>query len=211
AGRVLVGGRDLLKLPAQALDRYRRHEVGFVWQQTARNLIPYLPAQANVELPMTVAGIGRGEKRAWSRELLEAVGLWEHRRHRPVQLSGGQQQRGAIAVALANRPRLLLADEPTGEVDSVTGAEILALLRQMNQQYGLTTILVTHDPQVAGAVDRVVTIRDGRTSSEAVRRAADVEAALAGPTASVFEEYVVVDGAGRLQVPPDLRQQAGLD
>ena len=128
-----------------------------------------------------------------------------------MQLSGGQQQRVAIAVALANRPRLLLADEPTGEVDSATAAEILALLRQMNRQYGLTTILVTHDPQVAGAVDRVVTIRDGRTSSEAVRRAADVEAALAEQAAPVFEEYVVVDGAGRLQVPPDLRQQAGLD
>jgi ABC-type lipoprotein export system ATPase subunit len=214
AGRVLVDGRDLLKLPDSELDRYRRHEVGFVWQQTTRNLIPYLSAQANVELPMAVAGMGGREKRAWTRELLEAVGLWEHRQHRPVQLSGGQQQRVAIAVALANKPRLLLADEPTGEVDSATAADILALLRQMNRQYGLTTILVTHDPQVAGAVDRVVTIRDGRTSSEAVRRVADVEAALAGaatPQPGAFEEYVVVDAAGRLQVPPDLRQQVGLD
>jgi ABC-type lipoprotein export system ATPase subunit len=211
AGRVLVDGRDLLKLPDSELDRYRRHEVGFVWQQTTRNLIPYLSAQANVELPMAVAGMGGREKRAWTRELLEAVGLWEHRQHRPVQLSGGQQQRVAIAVALANKPRLLLADEPTGEVDSATAAEILALLRQMNRQYGLTMILVTHDPQVAGAVDRVVTIRDGRTSSEAVRRVADVEAALASPPPDTFEEYVVVDAAGRLQVPPDLRQQVGLD
>jgi putative ABC transport system ATP-binding protein len=211
AGRVLVDGRDLLKLPDSELDRYRRHEVGFVWQQTTRNLIPYLSAQANVELPMAVAGMGGRQKRAWTRELLEAVGLWEHRQHRPVQLSGGQQQRVAIAVALANKPRLLLADEPTGEVDSATAAEILALLRQMNRQYGLTMILVTHDPQVAGAVDRVVTIRDGRTSSEAVRRVADVEAALASPPPDTFEEYVVVDAAGRLQVPPDLRQQVGLD
>jgi ABC-type lipoprotein export system ATPase subunit len=217
AGRVLVNGRDLLKMSDAALDRYRRREVGFVWQQTTRNLIPYLSAQANIELPMTIAGIGGREKRAWSRELLEAVGLWEHRQHRPVQLSGGQQQRVAIAVALANKPRLLLADEPTGEVDSATAVEILTLLRQMNRQYRLTTILVTHDPQVARSVDRVVTIRDGRTSSEAVRRVTDssvnsvqaVEAALAEQAAH-FEEFVVVDPAGRLQIPPHLRDKMNI-
>jgi putative ABC transport system ATP-binding protein len=179
AGQVLVNGRDLLKAPAGALDEYRRTEVGFVWQQTARNLIPYLSAQANVELPMTIEGVGSREKRAWSRELLETVGLWEHRKHRLAQLSGGQQQRVAIAVALANRPKLLLGDEPTGEVDSGTAQGILTLFREMNEQYGLTTIIVTHDPQIARAVDRVVTIRDGSTSSETVRRVADVEAALA--------------------------------
>jgi putative ABC transport system ATP-binding protein len=166
AGRVTINGLDLLKAPANALDEYRRTQVGFVWQQTARNLIPYLSAQANVELPMTIEGVGAREKRAWSRELLETVGLWEHRKHRLAQLSGGQQQRVAIAVALANRPKLLLGDEPTGEVDSGTAQEILALFRQMNEQYGLTTIIVTHDPQIARAVDRVVTIRDGSTSSE---------------------------------------------
>jgi peptide/nickel transport system ATP-binding protein len=139
-------------------------------------------------------------------------------------LSGGQQQRVAIAVALANRPKLLLGDEPTGEVDSGTAHEILALFRQMNEQYGLTTIIVTHDPQVARAVDRVVTIRDGSTSSETVRRVADVEAALAHRKGSgtpqgtrevsaamhVYEEFVVVDGAGRLQIPPDLRAEMGI-
>jgi ABC-type multidrug transport system ATPase subunit len=184
-----------------------------VWQQTARNLIPYLSAQANVELPMTIEGVGSREKRAWSRELLETVGLWEHRKHRLAQLSGGQQQRVAIAVALANRPKLLLGDEPTGEVDSGTAQEILALFRQMNEQYGLTTIIVTHDPQIARAVDRVVTIRDGSTSSETVRRVADVEAALtqgaqeASAAMHIYEEFVVVDGAGRLQIPPDLRAE----
>jgi ABC-type lipoprotein export system ATPase subunit len=209
AGQVTVNGRDLLKAPDTALDEYRRTEVGFVWQQTARNLIPYLSARANVELPMTIGGVGTREKRAWSRELLETVGLWEHRQHRLAQLSGGQQQRVAIAVALANRPMLLLGDEPTGEVDSSTAQEILALFRQMNEQYGLTTIIVTHDPQIARAVDRVVTIRDGSTSSETVRRVADVEAALAqgAPSSHIYEEYVVVDGAGRLQIPPDLRAE----
>jgi ABC-type lipoprotein export system ATPase subunit len=210
AGRVLVNGRDLLKLPYSALDRYRRVEVGFVWQQTTRNLIPYLSAQANIELPMILAGTGRRERREWSRELLEAVGLWEHRRHQPAQLSGGQQQRIAIAVSLANKPRLLLADEPTGEVDSATAADILTLLHQLNRQYDLTIIVVTHDPQVATAVDRVMTVRDGRTSSEAVRRPAEVEAALAAQPAPLFEEYVVVDGAGRLQLPPHLRERRGI-
>lgn len=210
AGRVLVDGRDLLKLPGSALDRYRRREVGFVWQQTTRNLIPYLSAQANIELPMILAGTGRRERREWSRELLEAVGLWEHRRHQPAQLSGGQQQRIAIAVSLANKPRLLLADEPTGEVDSATAVDILTLLRQLNRQYGLTIMIVTHDPQVATAVDRVVTIRDGRTSSEAVRRPAEVEAALAAQPAPLFEEYVMVDAAGRLQIPPHLRERRGI-
>jgi putative ABC transport system ATP-binding protein len=210
AGRVLVNGRDLLKLPYSALDRYRRVEVGFVWQQTTRNLIPYLSAQANIELPMILAGTGRRERREWSRELLETVGLWEHRRHKPAQLSGGQQQRIAIAVSLANKPRLLLADEPTGEVDSATAADILTLLHQLNRQYDLTIIVVTHDPQVATAVDRVMTVRDGRTSSEAVRRPAEVEAALAAQPAPLFEEYVVVDGAGRLQLPPHLRERRGI-
>jgi ABC-type lipoprotein export system ATPase subunit len=219
AGRVTINGLDLLKASTGALDEYRRTEVGFVWQQTARNLIPYLSAQANVELPMTIEGVGSREKRAWSRELLETVGLWEHRKHRLAQLSGGQQQRVAIAVALANRPHLLLGDEPTGEVDSATAQEILALFRQMNDLYGLTTIIVTHDPQIARAVDRVVTIRDGSTSSETVRRVAGtslnsvqaVEAALAQgaqeASAHIYEEFVVVDGAGRLQIPPDLRAE----
>jgi putative ABC transport system ATP-binding protein len=216
AGRLLVDSRDLLKAPASVLDEYRRTEVGFVWQQTARNLIPYLSAQENVELPMTIEGVAPREKRAWARELLETVGLWEHRKHRLAQLSGGQQQRVAIAVALANRPKLLLGDEPTGEVDSATAQEILGLFRQMNEQYGLTTIIVTHDPQIARNVDRVVTIRDGSTSSETVRRVADVEAALTrgvhdlSAAAHVYDEYVVVDAAGRLQLPPDLREELGI-
>ncbi len=215
AGRLVVNRRDLLKAPASVLDEYRRKEVGFVWQQTARNLVPYLSAQENVELPMTIEGVPPREKRAWAQELLEAVGLWEHRKHRLAQLSGGQQQRVAIAVALANRPKLLLGDEPTGEVDSATAQEILALFRQMNERYGLTTIIVTHDPQIARNVDRVVTIRDGSISSETVRRVADVEAALAQgvrgvSAAHVYDEYVVVDAAGRLQLPPDLREELGI-
>jgi ABC-type lipoprotein export system ATPase subunit/bifunctional DNA-binding transcriptional regulator/antitoxin component of YhaV-PrlF toxin-antitoxin module len=215
AGHVVVNGRNLLKAPDTELDAYRRREVGFVWQQTARNLIPYLSAKENVALPMTIAGMGWGEKRAWTQELLEAIGLWEHRQHKLAQLSGGQQQRVAIAVALANKPSLLLGDEPTGELDSTTAQEILTLLREMNGRYNLTTLIVTHDPQIARAVDRVVTIRDGRTSSETIKRVAEVEAALAenieaSASAPVYEEYVVVDNAGRLQIPPDLREASGI-
>jgi AbrB family looped-hinge helix DNA binding protein len=208
AGKIAVNGRHLLKLSDAELDAYRRNEVGFIWQQSARNLIPYLTAQENVELPMTVAGQEPRQKRAWAAELLEAVGLWEHRQHKLAQLSGGQQQRVAIAVALANKPSLLLGDEPTGELDSATSDETLALFQKLNEQFGLTTIIVTHDPQVSRAVDRVVTIRDGRTSSETVRRANYNQTEK--EQESIFDEYVMVDGAGRLQIPPDIREKIGL-
>ena len=208
AGKIAVNGRNLLKLSDAELDAYRRNEVGFIWQQSARNLMPYLTAQENVELPMTVAGLNPRQKRAWAQELLEATGLWEHRQHKTAQLSGGQQQRVAIAVALANKPSLLLGDEPTGELDSTTSDETLALFQRLNEQFGLTTILVTHDPQVSKAVDRVVTIRDGRTSSETVRRAN--HAAEQANQEAIFDEYVMVDGAGRLQIPPDIREKIGL-
>jgi ABC-type lipoprotein export system ATPase subunit len=228
AGRVVVDDQDLLKLSNGALDRYRRTQVGFVWQQTARNLVPYLSARQNVELPMTVAGVGLREKRARSRELLEAVGLWDHRKHRLAQLSGGQQQRVAISAALANQPKLLLADEPTGEVDSATAQDILALFRKFNQTYGLTTIIVTHDPQIARRVDRVVAIRDGRTSSEVIRKErkeerGEKDSELASPDShfsshdstldaemDTYSEYVVVDSAGRLQVPREYLEQVGV-
>ena len=230
AGRVTVDGRDLLKLSERALDRHRRAEVGFVWQQTGRNLIPYLTARENVELPMTVAGAGLLEKRRHARELLEAVGLWEHRRHRLAQLSGGQQQRLAIAVALANRPRLLLADEPTGEVDSATAQGLLDLFRELNQAYGLTTVIVTHDPQIARQVDRVVAIRDGRTSTETIRRVSQLERHPCRVSVGLgtrpgehqeeelevneeavdYHEYVVLDSAGRMQVPGEYLEQFGI-
>jgi ABC-type lipoprotein export system ATPase subunit/antitoxin component of MazEF toxin-antitoxin module len=215
AGRVMVAGQDLLKMSDHELDRYRRTKVGFVWQQVARNLVPYLSAQANVELPMMVANLSRTQKHERSRELLEAVGLWDRRAHRLVQLSGGQQQRVAIAVAMANHPDLLLADEPTGELDSATAQQVLELLQQMNERYGLTTLIVTHDPHIARAVNRVVTIRDGRISSETIRREDDVASALtAGITAAhaqhTFEEYLVVDENGHLQLPHDLAERAGI-
>jgi ABC-type lipoprotein export system ATPase subunit len=202
AGKIRVDGQNLLKATADQIDAYRREKVGFIWQQPARNLVSYLTTQENVELPMTISGVSPREKRAYAQELLAAVGLWEHRRHKLAQLSGGQQQRVAIAVALANRPGLLLGDEPTGELDSATADEILALFERLNNDFGLTTVIVTHDRQVARAVGRVITIRDGRTSSETVRR----QEAVDNPAAA-FDEFVVVDNVGRLQIPPDLRDK----
>jgi putative ABC transport system ATP-binding protein len=215
AGRIWVDRYDLLKMSDAALDRYRRAVVGFVWQQGARNLVPYLNALENVMLPMTLAGLTGRKKRGRADELLSSVGLAERRRHHLQQMSGGEQQRVAIAVALANAPALLLADEPTGEVDSATALTIYRTFRELTQQLGVTTIIVSHDPDIANYVDRVVAIRDGRTSSETIRRLpADTKtpgeapsAAAASSEESHFEELVVVDSAGRLQVPKEYLQR----
>ena len=170
AGRVLVEGRDLRKIPDAALDGYRRTTVGFIWQQSSRNLVPYLTAEENVTLPMTFAGATPREKSQRAKELLDAVGLSARRRHRLAQMSGGEQQRVAIAVALANRPKLLLGDEPTGEMDTTTALAIYDLLRELNRRYDLTTCIVSHDQTIARHVDRVVAIRDGKTSTETIRQ-----------------------------------------
>ncbi len=200
AGLVQIGGRNLAEMSEAVLDRYRREGVGFVWQQSGRNLIGYLTALENVMVPMQLARVPRRARRERATELLAAVGLGERMAHVPAQLSGGEQQRVAIAVALANRPALLLADEPTGELDSATAREIYALFRALVQRYALTVVIVSHDPHIALYVDRVVSIRDGKTSTETIR---------VGPrtvsTEEVYSEYVVVDSAGRLQIPEDLK------
>jgi ABC-type lipoprotein export system ATPase subunit len=199
AGKVVVGTRDLLKMPARDLVKYRRRDVGFVWQQTGRNLIPYLTAFQNVELPLNLLGWPQKKSRLRAEEMLEAVGLAGRTQHRPERLSGGEQQRVAIAVALAHNPPLLLADEPTGELDSQSAASILDVFHSLNETYGVTIVIVTHDISITGKVQRVVTIRDGRTSLEAVRgpKALQPEA----EPQEAYEEFVVLDGVGRLQIP----------
>ena len=213
AGSVLVSGQDLLKLSDRQLVGYKRNVVGFVWQQTARNLIPYLTAIENVELPMIIAGRFGKNERAWARELMVAVGLDERRTHKLSQLSGGEQQRVSIAIALANRPPLLLADEPTGSVDTETAVKIFEIFRELCRNYGTTVLIVTHDPKVMFQVDRVMAIRDGKTSSEIVRR---VEADLDEYTDSqivtgeTHDEYVVLDSAGRMQLPRQAMEELGI-
>ncbi|RJL26485.1 ABC transporter ATP-binding protein [Bailinhaonella thermotolerans] len=197
AGVARVAGVDLLSMSSRDRLRYRRSTVGFIWQQTARNLLPYLSGIENVLLPMRFAG-KRSRRRA--EELLEALGVAHCGDRRPGQMSGGQQQRVAIAVALANRPEVLLADEPTGELDSENSAEVFKALRTASTEFGTTVVVVTHDDMVAGSVDRTVGIRDGRTSSEVLRRVATDEH---GREEVVAEEYAVLDRAGRLQLPRD--------
>lgn len=195
AGSLTVAGSNVLTLDQAALARYRREVVGVVWQQTSRNLLTYLTARENIELLAQLNGSSRSERRAWADELLAAVGMKDLARRRPTTLSGGQQQRVALACALANRPQILLADEPTGEVDWPTAEQILALLQALRQRYGLTVVLVTHDPRVAAHADRVVAIRDGRTSTESVQ-------------VTGREELLVVDRVGRLQIGAEQRAQA---
>lgn len=206
AGRAYVGGRDLLTMSSGEMVAYRRKQVGFVWQQTGRNLVPYLTALQNVEVPLILDGVAAETARERARELLTTVHLEHRLEHRPEQLSGGEQQRVSIAVALANQPPLLLADEPTGELDSVAAETIYEVMRNLNQRLGVTIIIVTHDPDIAARVDRVVAIRDGRTSTEIFRRVRTE----GGRAEVVHDEYVLVDAAGRLQIPREFLERLSI-
>lgn len=212
AGAARVAGCDLLAMDAKARLRYRREVVGFVWQQTARNLLPYLTAAQNVALPMQLRGRAKRVKRARQSEraleLLSMLDVAECRDRRPHQMSGGQQQRVAIAVALANSPSVLLADEPTGELDSATGEHIFAAFRRANEELGTTIVIVTHDQAVAGEVNRSVAIRDGRTASEVLRR---TEVDAEGRESMVAREYATLDRAGRLQLPAEYTRALGME
>ncbi len=212
AGRCIVDGNDLTRLSEQQRLAYRRFVVGHLWQQSGRNLLPELSIQENVELPQMLSGVGAGPRTRRARELLKLVGLEGQEKKYPYQLSGGEQQRAGIAVALANNPKLLLADEPTGELDSVTAGEVLELLRSLNRQLGLTIIMVTHDPAIAAEADRTIAIRDGRTSTETRRREAPLESVHEyAPTASAVialpsethHESILIDRVGRLQLPKE--------
>ena len=228
AGQLFVDGKNLLKMTPKEMTEYKRSTVGFVWQNSARNLIPYLTAQENVEIPLEISGkkvsampplpggkvCRSGKERAGA--LLELVGLSRRKKSRLTELSGGEQQRVAIAIALANDPKLLLADEPTGAVDSKTTNELLRLFQQLNRELGLTVVIVTHDRLVSSFVNRAVMIRDGRTSSEFIRRPADLsglselsdgeEEAVPPPV----EELAVVDKSGRVQLPKEYLDALGV-
>ena len=196
AGQAVVAGRDLPSLSARARVAYRRSVVGFVWQQTARNLLPYLSALENVQLARAIGGDRRHPAKA--KELLELTGVADLADRRPAELSGGQQQRAAIAVALANEPRVLLADEPTGDLDEEASVEVLSTFEGVNRELGTTALIVTHDPAVSEHVQRTVQIRDGRTSTEVLRWTHTDEE---GQEHAMAEEFVVLDRVGRMQLP----------
>ncbi len=212
AGRCIVDDYDLTRLNETQRIQYRRFVIGHIWQQSGRNLLPELSLAENVELPQLLGGIASERRLRHARELLELVGMEGMNRKRPDEISGGEQQRAAIAVAIANEPKLLLADEPTGELDSVTASQIFELLRTLSRELGLTIITVTHDVAIAAAVDRTIAIRDGRTSTETVRREAPQAiaggvtpqvSAIIGLSSETHRESVLIDRVGRLQLPKE--------
>ena len=209
AGKLTVDGKDVFKLSQKELVEYKRDTVGFVWQNNARNLVPYLNAVDNICLPMTFQSEKKRRERAL--ELLEMVGMSHKKNSVLNQLSGGEQQRIAIAIALANNPKLLLADEPTGAVDAKTGDYIMDVMRELNKSLGLTIMIVTHDRMLSKKVNRVVAIRDGKTSSEMIMKQSYADK-LDSVTLfdEVHDEYAVLDKAGRLQIPREMLEQMGV-
>ena len=213
AGKLFVDGKDLFKLKEKDLVDYKTTTVGFMWQNNARNLIPYLSALENVMMPMQFNNVNSiKNKRYRAMELLELMGMEGRARNRLSQLSGGEQQRVAIALALANHPTVLLADEPTGSVDTRTTQVILDMFRAVNKELGTTIVIVTHDREVSKRVERVVTIRDGKTSSEfiASHNYADKLAGIEDFSSGEHVELAVLDRAGRLQIPRPLLDKMGL-
>jgi putative ABC transport system ATP-binding protein len=192
AGKLTVDGLDLLSLKSRALAEYRLKRVGFLWQQTTRNLLPHRSALRNVTLPMMLAGMPPWRRVKQARELLDAVGLSKEMRKHPAQLSGGQQQRVAMAVALANHPGLLLADEPTGALDRKSAEQVIDLLQDLRQRYNLTVLMATHDLDIAKHADRILTLRDG---------------ALGQDLTHGVEDTPTLDDAGRITLPEPVRAQ----
>ncbi len=206
AGSVHVDGKNLLKFNDKQLMLYNRETIGFVWQNKARNLLPYLSAELNVQLPMMITGAKKRRDRA--RELLDMVGLKNRYKSKLKQLSGGEQQRVAIAIALANNPKLLLADEPTGSVDSKTTLKIMELFEKLNEELGVTVVIVTHDLKLSSAVNRVISISDGMIGSEMVKRE-DYRKKLSelddmAHPANSHDEFAVIDNKGRIKIPEEI-------
>ncbi len=210
AGQVTIAGKDLINMKGSEIEKFHREEIGFVWQQTSRNLFPYLTSLENVALPMLLSTTSDSERKNRSEHLLNMVGMEHRSDHIPDQLSGGEQQRVAIAVGLANDPSLILADEPTGELDDRTASEILDLFGKVNQESKTTIVIVTHDPDIAYKVGRVVVIKDGKTSSEIHRR--DLDSKISGEMDKTkpLEESLLIDSNGRVQIPRELLQTTGI-
>lgn len=208
AGRVFVGNDNLLQISSKELINYRRRKIGFIWQQTGRNLFNYLSAEENIALPMMLNGISQSERDDRVLELMNLVGIESRRKHKPSQLSGGEQQRVAIAVALANSPPLLLADEPTGELDDSTASEIMDLFTEINHNMGTSVLIVTHDPDIAYKVHRVVMIRDGKMSME-IRKRTILGSDLPREE-NTLDQFTLIDASGRIQIPQVMMEELDL-
>ena len=217
AGKLYVDGKDLFKLSEDEYVKYKQETVGFVWQNNARNLFPYLTAVENVMLPM-LFNSSKEDKKARAMSLLELVGMTHKKDSKLNQLSGGEQQRIAIAIALANNPKLLLADEPTGSVDQKTSDQLLEVFRKLNTELGTTIVIVTHDVNLASKVNRVIMIRDGKTSSERVikQKKDTLNVSFSDDSEDVaeeletHEEYAILDRVGRVQLPREALEAIGV-
>ncbi|MBN2047616.1 MAG: ABC transporter ATP-binding protein [Anaerolineaceae bacterium] len=215
-GWVHVADHELTKMSAKELNQFRQTCVGFIWQHATRNLLPYLTCRENIELPLLIDGGITPENDVYIDQLLEMVELKERSNHRLSELSGGEQQRVALCVSLINRPQILLADEPTGELDSVLAKQMFDILRRLQQELALTIVVVSHDIEIAKYVDRVVTIRDGRVSTETLRQrgaAAASEEEMSEEAQSeeaIYEEMAVFDSAGRIHIPDEYRAHLGI-
>lgn len=212
AGKLFVDGKNLFTMTEKELVDYKRSTVGFVWQNNARNLFPYLTALENVMVPMEITG--KREKKEKALELLDLVGLSKKKKNRLHQLSGGEQQRIAIAIALSNSPKVLLADEPTGSVDTKTSNYIFDIFRQLNKDLNQTIIIVTHDTGLSGKVSRVAAIRDGKISSERVLREQfselSREVGSQWHVETLQEEFAIIDRSGRVQIPREILEKLEL-
>jgi len=212
AGSIHVDGKNLLKFNDRQLMMYNRETIGFVWQNKARNLLPYLSAELNVQVPMMITGLKNRRDRA--RELLDMVGLKNKYKSRLGELSGGEQQRVAIAIALANNPKLILADEPTGSVDTKNTYKIMELFEKLNRELGVTIVIVTHDLKISSMVDRVISISDGMIGSEMLKKE-DYRKRLSelddnAQPAESHDEYAVIDNKGRIKIPEEYIEDMNL-
>ena len=214
-GTIIVDGMNLADMTEKEMVQYRKKKIGFVWQKSSRNLYSYLTSIENVEAAMNFTRLDAGQKHEKAMRLLEMTGIAHKMNSYPAQMSGGEQQRVSIAVALANDPDILLADEPTGAVDSKTSNMIQDLFRKLNQEMGLTIIIVTHDVKLANKVDRVVMISDGKISTEKIMKA-QVREQIAHISSDeldddAHDEYSVMDKAHRVQLNEEILEAAGID
>ena len=199
AGNVQVGDFDLLGINQKEAVEYRKSEVGFVWQQTGKNLVPYLDIYSNIELPMMASNLSRSERKERVDGLIEFLNLNSVSSRLPENISGGEQQVSAIAVALANQPPLLLADEPTGELDDETSAMVLEKMRYVNENYGTTVVIVTHDPKIEDHVNRSIGMRDGKVVKEVIRKE------------KKKSEFIVIDSFGGVQIPQEILSKSKIE